>query len=393
MTQYATDEFLRLIEGDRWIDAQLALDLNVVSGPLAEGMRDKIRSGLIAYHRARGELNFQRQKWERAYSHYSSLGSLSALQDEEKRKFSEAEEGLKLVTERIDQASFLPIFITGCGRSGTWLLASMFNCFEDTYSEISKEVDFDEFLSISRTETCLVAKRTHDAYQRFALIPDRIRQVHIIRHPLDVLCSQQFTSDRHISPLRWCGETLAFEEQARRRDLVVVRYEDLVSRPNQVQKTLAKHLDLKIARPFAEFHLGKVPESWTVTESMHGVRAPNKASIAAWKANTANLRYVLEVWPMIAELAKPFCERYDYELPDMEWIKSKLGEAEKMNSDQDTSQHEEPSAQDPSVNLKFSTSNGLTEILISVAGLPEIQGWDFIRKARVLLDSIKKPPQ
>ena len=80
------------------------------------------------------------------------------------------------------------IYIMGCGRSGTWLLTAVMSTFKGV-CVLSKEVPIDFFGRLTTTGAALILKRNSDAYQHIEQIPQRIGIIYIVRHPFDVLTS------------------------------------------------------------------------------------------------------------------------------------------------------------------------------------------------------------
>src|SRR4029078_13507365 len=80
------------------------------------------------------------------------------------------------------------LYIMGCGRSGTWLLTAVMSTFKGV-CVLSKEVPVDFFGRLTPTRAVLILKRNSDAYQHIEQIPRRIGITYIVRHPYDVLTS------------------------------------------------------------------------------------------------------------------------------------------------------------------------------------------------------------
>lgn len=64
---------------------------------------------------------------------------------------------------------------------------------------------------------------------------------------------------------------------------ITVRYEDLVTRPDDVQQQLARRIPvLTIKAPFSRYHLTATP-SYQSLLAMHSVRPVSASSIGAWR--------------------------------------------------------------------------------------------------------------
>ena len=140
------------------------------------------------------------------------------------------------------------LYIMGCGRSGTWLLTAVMSTFKGV-CVVSKEVPIDFFGQLSTTGDALILKRNSDAYQSIEEISERIGLVYIVRHPFDVLTSNnpQTKRDYHVEPHRWLGEMLAlkFLIDAQRKNVQIVRYEDLVTDGTRCSNSLRHISGLK----------------------------------------------------------------------------------------------------------------------------------------------------
>ncbi len=124
------------------------------------------------------------------------------------------------------------VFVMGCGRSGTWLLAGVMTTFRDT-TVVYRELSVEHFGLIKPESSALVLKRAWDSYTRIEAIPERIGIAYIVRHPYDVLTSHNPATDRvyHVLPHVWLGEMLALQYlfDTKRPNTKIIRYEDLVS--------------------------------------------------------------------------------------------------------------------------------------------------------------------
>ncbi len=102
-----------------------------------------------------------------------------------------------------------------------------------------------------------------------------------------------------MSRKRWLDEFLAL--QALRaaqptRDIHVVRYEDLVERPDDVQRSLADRFDLAVERPFSQ-------NGRTFT-----------TSIRKWRGDAEMRRYLLSLPPFFVQRLRDFGADFDYDV-------------------------------------------------------------------------------
>ena len=144
---------------------------------------------------------------------------------------------------------FRRIYVMGCGRSGTWLLTHVMGTFLET-EVVPRELTFEYFGLFATSGFTLVLKRDRAAYQRIEQIPECIEIAYILRHPFDVLTSHLPSSSRpyHILPDRWLGEmmSLRYLLDSGRKNTKIIRYEDLVRAPSEIQAELADFFRLRV---------------------------------------------------------------------------------------------------------------------------------------------------
>jgi len=140
------------------------------------------------------------------------------------------------------------IYIMGCGRSGTWLLTDAMSTFKDI-EVVPAELVVEHFGLFQTHRSTLVLKRDFQAYKTIKEIPEQIQIVYIVRHPFEVLTSNLPGSQRpyHILPDRWLGEMSALQYlcDAGRKNSSIIRFEDLVNKPDEVQARLATFFNLQ----------------------------------------------------------------------------------------------------------------------------------------------------
>jgi hypothetical protein len=205
------------------------------------------------------------------------------------------------LTEWIDQQDRLKftnrIYVMGCGRSGTWLLTGIMSTYE-AITVVPYEVDVAYFGLIDCDTDALVLKRAKRSYERIESIPSSISILYIVRHPFDVLTSHNPKSNRlyYVDPGRWVGEIMALRWliESQRLKTKIIRYEDLVKRPNEVQSAIAEAFNLKIERPANEYCLVFKPAPQDEL-SMHGLRPPDPSSIDRWKQDSDAKNYLSSI--------------------------------------------------------------------------------------------------
>ena len=196
------------------------------------------------------------------------------------------------------------IFVAGCARNGTTLLAELMTTFKDTYLERA-ERHFDYFSEIDSPERNVVLKRTRNSHQTLHALPENVGLIYSIRHPFDTLTSHH---PRHpernfyVSPKRWSAEYAslkAIQAEQPSRQIVYVRYCDLVGTPDSTQERIAEALGLEIGRTF----------------SQSGIPISAK-SVGKYRRDPAMQMYLNSLpHPFRLEL-KEYCGEFGYDLPE-----------------------------------------------------------------------------
>ena len=209
---------------------------------------------------------------------------------------------------------FRRLYVMGCGRSGTWLLAHVMSTFKDT-EVVPKELAFEYFGLLATSCSTLVLKRDRGAYQRIEDIPQRIEIAYIVRHPFDVLTSHLPSSKRpyHILPHRWIGEMMSLQYlfEKERKKTKIIRYEDLVSKPLENQTELAAFFDLRIARSIDSLHTASRNPS---ESAKHLFRKIDVELIDKYKGDPKKLEYLRTIKPGLGRMLEWVAETYGYDV-------------------------------------------------------------------------------
>jgi hypothetical protein len=209
--------------------------------------------------------------------------------------------------------SFRRIYVMGCGRSGTWLLTHLIGTFKDT-EVVRKELNIAHFGLFITKCSALVLKRDHVAYQAIEEIPESIEIAYIIRHPFDVLTSHLPSSGRpyHILPERWLGEmkSLEFLLDTQRKNTKIIRYEDFVTNPVEIQSDVASFFGLRIGV--------SINELYTISDNpaegpTHRARKLDMQSINKHKREPNKLKYLREIRPGLGRTLDWVALTYNYD--------------------------------------------------------------------------------
>jgi hypothetical protein len=204
----------------------------------------------------------------------------------------------------------MKIFIAGCGRSGTTLIRDLMNCFQDTYVLVEEpygEASFSRFTSLSRVENHVVIKRTGECWKTLPSLPIDVGLIYCVRHPFDVLTSTHPLTKHlrrfHITLMRWNSEYNALDTLRAaqpKRNIFILKYEDLVHDPNTIQE--------KIAGPFG------LIRNYRFSENPAGIQI-FADSIEKWKKDPDLYTYLQTIPHRYRLLIHNFCEEFEYTLP------------------------------------------------------------------------------
>ncbi len=197
------------------------------------------------------------------------------------------------------------VFIAGCARSGTTLMQSLMWCFEDIFVH-PPEARHTMLYLLDRQETNLVVKRDARSHEDLAKLSAAIGLIYCVRHPFDVLTSShpQTRMERrfHVMPDRWLLEhnaLLKLRKVQAGRDILYVRYEDMIGEPNLVQQRIARQFGLKPIIRFSE-------------DPKNPIRA---TSIRKWEQNEEYLAYLQGLPPVFLARLRGFCNEFGYDMP------------------------------------------------------------------------------
>lgn len=218
------------------------------------------------------------------------------------------------------------LFIAGCARSGTSLMLNMMRCFDDAYCD-PVERPFADLAILDRPEAAWVLKRTATCWKTLRSLPNDVGLIYMVRHPFDVLTSRWGAqTDQYVTWERWKAEFDALEEVVTHRapntgGLQIVRYEDLVTAPLDVQSRIEGQWELQRTTGFDRFHeLASSDAPSLVGVALQGLRPPDRRSIDKWRRQpqlASELRSL--VLDHRNELTR-FLERFDYDVGSLEEV-------------------------------------------------------------------------
>ncbi len=193
------------------------------------------------------------------------------------------------------------IHIVGPQRSGTTLMQALFGtCFDIDGVTTQEERLWRRGPSGERV---LMTKRPGDEVLAPLLLPldRRLWFVFMLRDPRDVVVSEHGREPgKYWSNLRVWRQSLAIYQKLKDHPrFVVVRYENLVSRPDDVQRELVERMPfLRATVAFSHYHehVSKAAaQSGQFNRAMRGIRPVTTESIGAWRAHLPRVKTQLAI--------------------------------------------------------------------------------------------------
>jgi hypothetical protein len=251
------------------------------------------------------------------YSVDAVVGADHSLDHAERIAFLSERGRLEAQLAALDQSMVNKrIFIMGCGRSGTWLLTALMSTYADT-AVYPHEIPVQNFGLITTEGSTLVLKREWQSYQKIEEIPASINIAYIVRHPFDVLTSHNPISGLrfHIDPHRWLGEMLALQYlvDTQRGGTTIVRYEDLVANPKDVQARLASSFGLSVATSPDDV-AQTFGASKEAVAAMHGLRSIDHSSVFRYRSDPEHLKHLRNIRPRLGRLLEWVGETFGYNI-------------------------------------------------------------------------------
>ncbi len=156
----------------------------------------------------------------------------------------------------------MKIYITGCAKSGTTLLARLMHAF-DGIQHLNEEVTLTDFVGMPCKTNCLLGKRSEftvfsqilkkdEKERQLELITKHdIKIINVVRDGRDVVKS--FYDDwGYWNPLIWIDAIDQMKEYPQYISSTIW-YEDIVNKPNMVQYALMKHFNLDKVHRFTDY--------------------------------------------------------------------------------------------------------------------------------------------
>jgi len=230
------------------------------------------------------------------------------------------------------------IVIIGCPRSGTTILNLIFKytvpqCLGWDF-EMRAADPYIRQTAKKHPELRVVTKHTDDwrEINKIRLLIPGVRFIYIWRDPASNICSKiRGQKDYTIEPETYIEAYKAMKEQQDRDDFIVVKFRDLVTKPNNTQTMLQERLGIDCTVPFSEAwrHIPKVEDPkekkltyWNardeastkneerreefIKQTHHlmagGIRPFTPETLTEWRKDPANIKRVNEAYEKHPEL-------------------------------------------------------------------------------------------
>jgi len=182
------------------------------------------------------------------------------------------------------------IFITGCARSGTTLLARLFHAFENC-QVMNEEVGLEAFCNIDfsdQTADFLVGKRTQDTIFSNTLSDTEIvKQTELIANN-QIIVINCVRDGRHVvhswvtawqmyDPQAWINSIIQAQNYSKFIELQI-KYEDLIENPDKAQATIWSLIaGLKTNYDFSDYPEFVPEDSFKTNHFAHSLRPINNS--------------------------------------------------------------------------------------------------------------------
>lgn len=206
------------------------------------------------------------------------------------------------------------LLICGCARSGNTLMLHLLDTgFKET--EISYDGPGGEVIPSKKDVVegkVTVGKFPKKAGKLSKWIKDEsFGVVYMIRDPRDVLVSKHWLKPHKywVQPKRWIATAEIANEYKDHERVILVRYEDLLRNPGDIQRKISVKFRLEILRPFDECHREFDLNDNINMNNMNGARPLDSSRIGNWDKDPDKKAYVdrtLNSFPDISKWMKKF---------------------------------------------------------------------------------------
>jgi hypothetical protein len=186
------------------------------------------------------------------------------------------------------------ILICGCARSGNTLMFSLIDTGFENIVKV-KGGPWGEQVPKEVVEgKVIVGKFPRKASRLHKLMADDLGIIYMMRDPRDVLVSKHFERPRTYwtSFERWIRTATVALEYKDHPNVLLLKYEDLITKPNKAQKAMAEKFNLEAARKFEHCYESFDTNDKYNAKTMNGIRPLDKSRIGVWKDGYLNEKFI-----------------------------------------------------------------------------------------------------
>lgn len=153
----------------------------------------------------------------------------------------------------------MKVLISGCARSGTTLLVNLMQYFDDSLCIMDDEKMPSLYYNHDEGSTLFVIKKPAHPYtskQHFNLrkVLDHYKVIWLIRDGRDVITSKNHLNEYHVPLERWIYTNYQYQKHSSNKNMLLIRYEDLIKTPEAVMDNIGKFLNKKYSTDFVNFY-------------------------------------------------------------------------------------------------------------------------------------------
>ena len=186
------------------------------------------------------------------------------------------------------------ILICGCARSGNTLMFSLINTGFENIVKVKGGPWGEQVPKEAVEGKVVVGKFPRKASRLYKLMADDLGIIYMMRDPRDVLVSKHFERPRTYwtSVERWIRTATVALEYKDHPNVLLLKYEDLITKPNKAQKAMAEKFNLEAARKFEDCYESFDTKDKYNAKTMNGIRPLDKSRIGAWKDGYLNEKFI-----------------------------------------------------------------------------------------------------
>ena len=186
------------------------------------------------------------------------------------------------------------ILICGCARSGNTLMFSLIDTGFENIVKVKGGPWGEQVPKEAVEGKVVVGKFPRKASRLYKLMADDLGIIYMMRDPIDVLVSKHFERPRTYwtSVERWIRTATVALEYKDHPNVLLLKYEDLITKPNKAQKAMAEKFNLEAARKFEDCYESFDTKDKYNAKTMNGIRPLDKSRIGAWKDGYLNEKFI-----------------------------------------------------------------------------------------------------